>query len=141
SPLKKKEKSVDSVVLHVPGTTLEQHVPIKLSYSNTPAAGPAIALDQTGVRFAVRQGSGTPLVQGIRILNIGAPGTTLHWHTKILQGSDWLTLTTTSGTATAASRGVLVFGVSDAGASGKPVGPSYALVAIISDQGTDFATE
>ena len=91
--------------------------------------GPALAVAQTGFRFQTIQGLGTSTTQTIRILNVGDAGTVLNWTAELIAGGDWLSLGSTTGTATSASFGTLVLKTAP-GAATQTAGGHYALIRI-----------
>lgn len=95
-----------------------------------PPAGPFLAVDQTGYRFLVRQGTGTSAKKTIRVLNLGDQGTTINWKATLLAGSDFLTLGATSGTATPTLPGAIPLTVITAGAASKTPKGYYGLIQI-----------
>ncbi len=93
------------------------------------ASGPIISLGVSGLRFQSRQGNGSSRPQSVQVLNLGDPTSTVDWTATLLTGSDWLTLKTSSGTATPAQPGVLTM-VPNSSVPGDPAGPRYALVKV-----------
>jgi uncharacterized protein (TIGR03437 family) len=93
------------------------------------ASGPIISLAVNGVRFQSRQGNGSSRPQSVLVLNLGDTTSIVDWTATLLTGSDWLTLTTSSGTATPAQPGVLTM-VPNSSVPGDPAGPRYALVQV-----------
>jgi uncharacterized protein (TIGR03437 family) len=93
------------------------------------AGGSIIGLNVTGVRFEARQGAGVSTAQSIAVLNTGDPTTTVHWTAALQTGSQWLSIVTPSGTATAANPGTLTL-MPNSGAATLPAGGAYALVEV-----------
>ena len=91
--------------------------------------GPILGLNVTGLRFQVRQGGGSFRPQSVPVLNLGDSSSTVNWTADLLSGSDWLTLTTSFGTATPGKPGTLTLTPNSAVAS-LPAGPRYALVRV-----------
>ena len=112
--------------IHLATSAGNADIPVSLF---VPTPGPAMALSQTGFRFQTVQGSGTSTTQTIRILNVGSAGTTVNWTAELVQGNDWLSLGSLSGTSTPASAGVLVLKTGPGAAALAP-GGHYALVRI-----------
>jgi uncharacterized protein (TIGR03437 family) len=112
--------------IHVASSAGNADIPVSLF---VPSPGPALAIAQTGFRFQTTQGLGTSATQTIRVLNIGDAGTTVNWTADLLSGNDWLSLGSTSGTATLTSPGTLVLKTGP-GAAALAQGGHYALVRI-----------
>jgi uncharacterized protein (TIGR03437 family) len=112
--------------IHIATSAGNADIPVSLFVPN---AGPALALAQTGFRFQTNQGSGTSTTQTIRILNARSGGSTLNWTAELVQGSDWLSLGSLTGTATLADPGILVLKTGPGAAALAP-GGHYALVRI-----------
>jgi large repetitive protein len=113
-------------IIRLLGPSSSVDVPVTMFVS---AQGPVLALNVTGVRFQARQGGGSSRPQNIPILNLGSPSTTVNWIADLLSGSNWLTVTTSTGTATPGQPGTLTLTPNSAIAS-LPAGPQYALVRV-----------
>jgi uncharacterized protein (TIGR03437 family) len=101
-------------------------IPVELFVSDT---GPILAVNVTGVRFQSRQNNATPIVQNVKVLNLGDPAATVNWTAQVSSGSPILNLGVTSGTATMASPGVLPLTLAPSSATLAP-GGYYALVKV-----------
>jgi len=91
--------------------------------------GPIISVNLTGVRFLARQGAGSAVPRTVSVLNVGDPTSTIHWTAGLLSGTDWLTLSSTTGTATTTVPGSVVLSVAPS-ISGFATGARYALLQI-----------
>ncbi len=112
--------------IHVSSAAGNADIPISLFVS---ASGPVMAVAPSGVFFHARQNAGTSASNTIEILNIGDPSSTVHWTASLVNGSNWLNLVSTSGTATPAAPGILTLAPVQ-NATQLAVGPYYALVRI-----------
>jgi large repetitive protein len=112
--------------IHVSSAAGNADIPISLFVS---ASGPVMSVAPTGLFFHARENAGTSASDTIEILNIGDPSSTVHWTASLVNGSNWLNLVSTSGTATPASPGALTLAPVQ-NATQLPVGPYYALVKI-----------
>ncbi len=93
------------------------------------ASGPILALDTTGVLFQAIEGGGSTAMQNVEVLNLGDPSSTVSWSAAVVSGSNWLSLVSTSGSATNAAPGVLTLALA-ANATQLTPGPYYAIVKI-----------
>ncbi len=96
--------------------------------------GPILGLSVSGVRFPARQGSGTATPRTVMVQNLGDPASTLNWTATLLSGSDWLTLSPATGSASATNPGTLTL-MPSSGTASFAAGPRYALVDV-ADTGT-----
>lgn len=101
-------------------------VPVSLFVEQS---GPILGLGLTGVRFEARQGNVPMRPQMIPILNLGDPSSTVSWTADLLSGSNWLSISNSSGTATVSNPGELTI-TPTAGADSLAAGPQYALIGI-----------
>ena len=93
------------------------------------ASGSILGVNVVGLRFPARQGAGSANQQAIKVLDLGDSSSTVNWTADLLSGSDWLSLSPASGTATPSTPGVL--NLTPNQASGQlPAGSRYALVRI-----------
>jgi uncharacterized protein (TIGR03437 family) len=93
------------------------------------ANGSILGVNVVGFRFPARQGAGPATPQAIKVLDLGDSSSTVNWSADLLSGSDWLSLSPATGTATPSTPGVL--NLTPNQASGQlPVGSRYALVRI-----------
>ncbi len=93
------------------------------------ASGPILAVDTTGVLFQAIEGGGYTATQNVKVLNLGDPSSTVSWSATVVSGSNWLSLVSSSGTATNAAPGVLSLALA-ANATQLTPGPYYAIVKI-----------
>lgn len=93
------------------------------------ASGPILALDTTGVLFQAIEGGGSTATQNVNVLNLGDPSSTVSWSATVVSGSNWLSLVSSSGTATSAIPGVLTLALAPNAIQLTP-GPYYAIVKI-----------
>jgi len=101
-------------------------IPVSLFVASS---GPALALNTPGISFHASQNTGAPATRNIEILNVGDPGSTVNWTATLVTGSNWLSLVSPSGTATAATPGALTLALAS-GATQLAPGQYYALVKI-----------
>jgi large repetitive protein len=93
------------------------------------ASGSILAVENTGVLFQAVQGGGSTATQIVKILNVGAPSSTVVWNAKLVSGSNWLNLVSSSGTATTSTPGELTLALAP-NATELTAGPYYAIVQI-----------
>ncbi len=91
--------------------------------------GPMLSVSIVGLRFRARQGGGSSYTQTVKILNLGDPAATVNWTAAVTQGANFLSLGSTSGTATATKPGDLTVGLS-ASATQLAPGAYYGLIRI-----------
>jgi uncharacterized protein (TIGR03437 family) len=113
-------------ILQITAGTASLNVPITLFVASS---GPILGVGLTGVRFEARQSNVPARPQNIPILNLGDPTSIVNWTAQILSGSNWLTITNSSGQATASAPGTLTL-TPGAGAASLPAGPQYAVIKI-----------
>lgn len=101
-------------------------VPISLFVEDS---GPILSLATTGARFEVRQGNGSTRTQSISVLNAGDADSKVNWTADLLSGSNWLSISTPTGTATRGNPGKLTITPTSSVAS-LAAGPQYALVRV-----------
>jgi uncharacterized protein (TIGR03437 family) len=101
-------------------------IPISLFVA---ASGPVLSVSPTGFSFTARQNGGTTASDTLEIFNTGDLTSTVHWAASLLSGSEWLSLASSSGTASTSAPGVLTLNVLPAGTQLTP-GPYYALIKI-----------
>jgi len=111
-------------ILRVLAPSSSVDIPVSLFVASQ---GPVLALNVTGLRFQMRQGSGSIRPQNVPVLNLG--GATVNWTASLLSGSNWLSVTTPTGTATPGQPGTLTLVPSSIVAT-LPAGPQYALVQV-----------
>jgi uncharacterized protein (TIGR03437 family) len=92
-------------------------------------SGSILAVNLTGFRLQAQQGGGFSNAQTIQILNPGDPNSTVNWTAALVNSASWLSLESTSGTATAATPGLLRFTLTSS-ATSMPPGGYYALIKI-----------
>jgi uncharacterized protein (TIGR03437 family) len=105
-------------------------VPVSLFVSD---AGPLLAVNVTGLLFEARQGAGSATPKQVEVLDLGDPGTTVHWTASLADSVDWLSLGSTSGTASPNNPGTLTLAPTASAANLAP-GGHYALVQISDPQ-------
>lgn len=101
-------------------------VPVSLFVAES---GPILAVDLSGVRLQAEQGGGFSNPQTIEILNLGDPTSTANWSASLVAPASWLSLESTSGTATATTPGALTLTLTASATQMSP-GGYYALIKI-----------
>ena len=101
-------------------------------------AGPVLGLDLTGRYFRGRQGNGVPSVDPVEIFDNGGAGTSVNWAAEVLSGSNWLSLSGTSGTSSPGHPGQLTLQPTSA-VTTLVAGTYYALVKISDLEVREFA--
>ena len=91
----------------------------------TRPGGPAIAIDQQGVRFDTRAGNGDTGFETVDILNTG--DSALNWHAEVLSSDRWLALSAPDGQTAPGASSSLTLRVATGGLD---PGGHYALVRI-----------
>ncbi len=86
-------------------------------------------LNSTGVLFQAIAGGGSTATQTGNILNLGDPSSTVNWTATLVSGSNWLSLVSSSGTATGSGPGALTLEQAPNATELTP-GPYYAIVKI-----------
>lgn len=92
-------------------------------------SGSILAVNLTGIRLQAIQGGGFSNAQTIQILNLGDPTSTVNWSASLVSPAAWLSLPSTTGTATAAAPGVLTVTLTPSATAMQP-GGYYALIKI-----------
>jgi uncharacterized protein (TIGR03437 family) len=92
-------------------------------------SGPVLGLDLTGLTFRGRQGNGVPSVDPVKIFDNGGAGTSVNWAAELLSGSNWLSLSGTSGTSSPGNPSQLTLQPTSA-VTTLTAGTYYALVKI-----------
>ena len=105
------------------GTT---QIPVSLFVAGS---GPILGVNTSGVLFQVIEGGGSTATRTIEILNRGDSSSTVHWTASLVTGSNWLSLVSSSGTATPAAAGILTLALAPNATELTP-GPYYAIVKI-----------
>jgi uncharacterized protein (TIGR03437 family) len=105
------------------GTTA---IPVSLFIASS---GPILGVNTSGVLFQAIQGGGSTQTQSIEVLNQGDSTSTVNWTASLVSGSNWLTLGSSSGTATAATPGLLTLALAPNATELAP-SPYYAIVKI-----------
>ncbi len=93
------------------------------------ASGPVLAVNTTGVLFQGLAGGGSTVTQIVKVLDLGDPSSTVNWNVSLVSGSNWLSLVSSSGTATGSTPGNLVLGLAS-NATQLAAGPYYGIVKI-----------
>lgn len=114
----------DVIVLSSSAGNLQ--VPVSLFVA---ASGPILDVTTTGMLFTANQGATSIDVEDIEIANLGIAGSTVNWSASLVNGSNWLSLTSASGTATPNNPGTLSMSLTPAATQMSP-GVYYAIVAI-----------
>ena len=112
--------------IEISSTAGNVSVPVTLFVAES---GPILAVDLTGVRLQAIQGGGFSNAQTIEILNLGQPNSTVNWSASLVRPASWLSLESTSGTATATTPGALTFTLTASATQMSP-GGYYALIKI-----------
>jgi len=86
-------------------------------------------VNTSGVLFQAIEGGGSTATRTIEILNRGASSSTVNWTASLVSGSNWLSLVSSSGTATTAAPGILTLDLAPNATQLTP-GPYYAIVKI-----------
>ena len=105
------------------GTT---EIPVSLFIAGS---GPILGLNTSGVLFQAIEGGGSTATRTLEILNRGDSSSTVNWTASLVTGSNWLSLVSSSGTATTAAPGILTLALASNATQLTP-GPYYALVKI-----------
>ena len=101
-------------------------VPVSLFVASS---GPILALDTTGVLFQAIQGGGSTATQVVKVLNLGDPNSTVNWTATLVSGSNWLSLVSSSGTATSSTEGNLTLALTPNATQLAP-GAYYAMLKV-----------
>lgn len=101
-------------------------VPVSLFVASS---GPILGVNTTGVLFQAIEGGGSTATQMVEILDLGDASSTVQWAASLMSGSNWLSLVSSSGTATGTSPGVLTLALAPNATQLTP-GPYYAIVKI-----------
>ena len=114
----------DAILISSPAGNVQ--IPVSLFVANS---GPILAVDTRGVLFQALQGGGSTETQTYKIINLGDPGSTVNWSASLVNGSNWLNLVSSSGTATSNTLGNLVLSLTP-NATQLTAAPYYALIEI-----------
>lgn len=114
----------DAIVLSSSAGNIQ--VPVSLFVA---ASGPILDVTTTGMLFTANQGAASIDVENIEIADIGTAGSTVNWTASVVSGSSWLTLTSSSGTASPNNPGTLSMALTP-NATQMPPGVYYAIVKI-----------
>ncbi len=121
----------DTILVSSASGTMQ--VPVSLFVSGS---GPILALNTSGVLFqAIARGAST-VTQNVEVLNRGDSSSTVNWTATLISGSNWLTLVSSTGTATGVNPGILSLALG-ANATQLSPGPYYALVEIADSNALD----
>jgi uncharacterized protein (TIGR03437 family) len=101
------------------------NVPVTLMIATQ---SPILSVNNTGLRFEVRQGQGTSVTRNVRVLNLGSPGSVINWSARVARGQGLLTLNPAQGTSVPGNPAAL--SVSLTSTATDTVGPKYALIEI-----------
>jgi uncharacterized protein (TIGR03437 family) len=105
-------------------------VPVALFVSGS---GAILDLSVTGIRFQARSGGGFSNPQTVQILDIGDPSSSFGWTATLMTGSQYFSLSATSGNASSSNPGTVVV-TPTGGALQASAGGYYALLKISSAQ-------
>lgn len=105
-------------------------VPVALFVSGS---GAILDLSVTGIRFQARSGGGFSNPQTVQILDVGDPGSSFEWNATLTRGSQYFTLSASSGTSSVPTPGTVTI-IPTASALQQPTGGYYALLKISSAQ-------
>jgi len=114
----------DTIVVSSSGGSVQ--VPVSLFVAGN---GPILGVNTTGLLFQAIEGGGSTATQSIEVLNQGQASSTVNWSASLVSGSNWLSLTPSSGTATNSAPGVLSLALAPNATQLAP-GTYYALVMI-----------
>ncbi len=92
-------------------------------------SGSILAVNLTGVRLQAIQGGGFSNAQTIKILNLGQMNSTVNWSAALVKPVSWLSLESSSGTATPTKPGALTLTLTASATQMSP-GGYYALIKI-----------
>ena len=112
--------------IHFSSVAGSADIPVTLMVSG---AGSILATNVTGVRLQAVQNGGYSNSKTIKILNIGDPASTVNWSASLVNPASWLSMTPSSGTATASLPGSLTLSLNGNATQMQP-GPYYALIKI-----------
>ena len=120
-------------IIHISSPSGDVDTPITVFVA---AGGPLLSVNQTGVLFQALQNGGSTVTDKVEILNIGSSTSTVNWSADLVTGSNWLSLSSTSGSvlpitgvATPAAPGILTLALTQNATQLTP-GPYYALIKI-----------
>ena len=94
------------------------------------AAGPILRLSSTGLRFLAIAGNPATRSQTVEVIDDGDPNSSVNYSADLLQGSDWLSLVNSHGTAAPGKPGTITL-TPTAAVSGFSAGPRYAVLRVI----------
>ncbi len=120
-------------IIHISSPSGDVDTPITVFVASD---GPLLSVNQTGVLFQARQNGGSTVTNNAEILNIGSSTSTVNWSADLVTGSNWLSLSSTSGSvlpitgiATPAAPSILTLALTQNATQLTP-GPYYALIKI-----------
>ena len=96
--------------------------------------GGQIGLSETGLQFQLKQGAGGIDPQIVKVFNLGDAGTAFIWRADVLQGSNLVTVSPSSG-ATLAGQPSSLTVLPGPGAANLPPGGAFALIQISDSAG------
>ncbi len=91
--------------------------------------GSILGLNVLGLHFHARQGGGSSVTRTFEVLNIGDPSSTVNWNAQIIKGGDFLSLSSSSGSATVSAPSAVTVSLSPT-ATEANAGAYYALISI-----------
>ena len=92
-------------------------------------SAPILSVDVTALRLQARQSGGFSNTRSFKVQNIGDPFSTIHWTAEVVKGGQFLSLGSTSGTATPSKPGALSVSLTAAATEADP-GGYYGLIKI-----------
>jgi uncharacterized protein (TIGR03437 family) len=112
--------------IQISSSAANVQIPVSLFIASS---GPILGVDTTGVLFQAIEGGGSTVTQIVKVLNLGGPSSTVNWNASLLSGSNWLSLVSSSGTATSSAEGNLTLALAPNATELAP-GPYYAIIKI-----------
>ena len=94
-----------------------------------PAAGPILRLSTVALRFLAIAGNPATKSQTVEVIDDGDSNSSVNYTATLLQGSDWLSLQNSQGTATSTKPGSITL-VPGAAVSGVGAGPHYGVLKV-----------
>lgn len=98
--------------------------------------GPILELSESGLHLVERQGAGNTNTETVEVFNDGDPAATINWTATVTGTPNFLSITPSSGRATASTPGEITVGL-NAAASQLPPGAYYALVTVTAPNAQD----
>ena len=115
----------DAILISSPAGNIQ--IPVSLFVANS---GPILGVNVTGVLFQSVEGAPSTATQIVKVLNLGDPTSTVNWTASVTgSASNWLSLVSSSGTATGSAQGSVALALSP-NARSLVAGPYYAIIQI-----------